>query len=420
MRLLWVLQDTTLRIVLALAAFAGVAIGLTIPFLTLTARDRGVSLTAIGIMASSYMVTQMLLQLPMGAFSDRVGRAIPIALGLTIEAVGVAGFVIADSAWAFILLRVIQGAGVAILYPAMRALIADITPADRRGQAYAGFGAAFSSGLLFGPLIGGTLATTVGVNPLFLSAAAVQLGVATSALAFLRGKGRPGQVAPAGEQVPFRALLVAPLIGAFILAFGSQFQMGLFSGIWSIYLADLGAGDMAIGMSFSAYSIAYLLVAPFGGRLADSGQRWRRILAANVALAAVIIAYGFMAAIPVILLFGLIEGAIGTVAQPALDAYLATAADPRVQGRVQGAFSTVGMAGAAISALLGATLYEHGRIWPFLTAGLVLVVLTLVAVPLIRQAERQAGSALRPAPDAPGGELVASVAGLPGEPKVEV
>lgn len=390
MRLPWVFQDTTLRVILGLAALAGMAVGLVIPFLTLTARDRGVSLTAIGIMASSYLVTQMFLQLPMGAFSDRVGRAIPIALGMLIEAIATAGFMFADSALSFILLRVLQGVGVAILFPAMRALVADITPIDRRGQAYAAFGAAFSSGMLFGPLIGGIVTQRLSVNALFLGAAGAEVVVAICGLLFLGAAGRPQVRTETDEKIPFRALLIGPLIGAFILSFTNQIVMGLFSGIWSIYLADRGANDFQIGLSFTTFSVAFLLAAPIGGRLADSGARWRLLLVANTAIAVIITSYGLIPAVMVLILLGLVEGAFATVSQPSLDAYLAAMADPRMQGRVQGAFTTVGMAGAAISALLGAVLYEIAHVVPFIVGGVLMVALTVFAVfRFVRPAELQ-------------------------------
>lgn len=405
----WALRNSTLRLILLLAAFAGVAVGLTIPFLTLTARDRGVSLAAIGVMAASYLVAQMFLQLPMGALSDRVGRAWPVTLGLSVEAVATAGFAFAGSAWVFILLRVIQGVGVAMLFPALRALISDVTPLDRRGQAYAGFRAAFSAGLLFGPLIGGVVAESIGVDTLFVTACLVEVVVAVGNMIFLRRDGGPKRPSEQGERVPFSVLLTRPLIGAFILSFAGQFQMGLFDGIWSIYLADLGASDLQIGISFATYSIAFLVLAPFGGRLADSGKRWRRLLVGNLLLGAVILSYGIIPWVVVILLVGCIEGALSTVTQPSLDAYLATVGDRRVMGRVQGMFASIGMTGAAISALLGSILYGVGRIMPFLAGGVVLWLLTLGAVRLIRETEERGA---RPA--MPGPNLSPTVPQLPG------
>ena len=95
--------------------------------------------------------------------------------------------------------------------------------------------------------------------------------------------------------------------------------------------------------------------------------------------------YGLAPWVPAILALGLCQGAVAAIAFPTLDAYLASRADPRIQGRIQGAFSSSMMAGAASSALGGSVLYKlapglpfvarRRRRWP---------VVTIVAVGLIR------------------------------------
>ena len=122
------------------------AFGLTIPFLTLTARDRGVSLDAIGVIAASFLLTQIVFQLPLGALSDRsVGRG-PLAAGIALFSLATVGFTQADTATAFILLRAVQGVAFALGLPAYRALVADVTAPDQRGRAYATLGMAYSGG----------------------------------------------------------------------------------------------------------------------------------------------------------------------------------------------------------------------------------------------------------------------------------
>src|SRR5215207_5065249 len=104
----WVLRHAVLRMLLVLVALWGLAFGLTMPFLTLTARDRGVSVGAIGVIAASFLLTQIVLQFPFGALSDRVGRIGPLAAGIALFSLATVGFVWADSAAAFIVLRAAQ------------------------------------------------------------------------------------------------------------------------------------------------------------------------------------------------------------------------------------------------------------------------------------------------------------------------
>jgi MFS transporter, DHA1 family, multidrug resistance protein len=387
MRLPWVLQDPLLRSLLFITTSAGLGIGLVIPFLTLTARDRGVSLSVIGIMASSYLVSQMLLQLPMGMLSDRIGRVVPISLGMLVIALATMGFAFADSGLAFVVLRVLQGFGVALLYPSFRALIADATPVNRRGQAYAAVAAAFSGGMLFGPTIGGLVVRLFDVNVLFFLAGVVEIAVSLAGFLLLRNAGKAGSTLQGDERVPYRELLNRPLFAALMLGFGGQFQMGLFIGIWAIYLDERGATDIQLGMAFSAVSVTFMAFAPLGGRLADRGEYWRLLLLSNLALGSIVAVYGFLPSPVLIIALALVEGLVLAIAHPALDAYLASVADPRVQGRVQGTFATIGMAGAAVSGFLSAALYAVTMYVPFVLSGVVLIVLTILATRIIRDIE---------------------------------
>ncbi len=382
-----IFRDKALKPVMLLAGFAGAAFGLTIPYLTLIARDRGISLRVIGVMAASYLIAQMFLQLPFGALSDRVGRTPLIALGFAIEGIATAGFTFADSALIFISLRIVQGVALAMIMPALRALIADVTPMERRGQAYAWLFAAFGGGLMLGPPIGGVLASPLGRNPVFLIAATANILLGIWTVFNLNAPPPAGHDASA-PKIPYAAMLTRPLIGAFLLGFGSRILEGMFTGIWSIYLDDLGASDFVIGITYSTFSLAFLLLTPIGGRLADTGKRWAKIFVGNLTMAVLIVSYGVVQWIPGILVIGLLEGAVSTIPMPALDAYLASVADPRIQGRVQGTFATIGTFGAASSALFGVWLYGLAQFLPFAVAGGILITLTLLAVPLVRAAEQ--------------------------------
>jgi MFS family permease len=326
----------------------------------------------------------------MGALSDRVGRVGPIVVGLMIEGTATIGFAYAEHAAAFILLRAAQGAGYAVLYPAFRALIADSTPMNRRGQAYAVAAAAFQSGLLLGPLAGGVVASEIDAGALFRVAGAFEFAVAALVLVILPREGVRARAESTAGRLPFSALLSRPLAGAFLLGFAGQFQIGLFSGFWSIYMNDLGASDLMLGISFSVFAIGFMLVAPFGGRLADRGERWRRLLLANLVYGAIMVLYGVIHSVPLILVIGFTEGIIVAIVQPAVDAYLASVADPRIQGRVQGAYAAIGMSGAAISALVGTVLYGIAPVVPFVTGGVVLVTLSVAGVVLVRETEQRA------------------------------
>jgi MFS family permease len=393
MHLPGLLRDDTLRVVYLLSALTGMGFGLAVPFLSLMARDRGISLGVIGIMASSYLITQMFLQLPFGSLADRFGRMPPIAVGLVLEGIATLGFVVAEHPAVFIGLRVLQGMSLALIMPAMRALVADLAPADRRGQAYAGLFASYMVGLLLGPPLSGLLVNFTGRETLFLIAGVFNLLLAAWTVLRLLPLSNQRTAQEDSGPAPWRDLLVRPLLGAYTLGLGGRVLEGMFVGVWSIYMEDIGASDFEIGLTFSTFAIAFMIAAPFGGRLADRRPRWPKLLVANLMVAGLITSYGFIELVPLILFIGLVEGAVATVSTPALDAYLAEHANPRIQGRVQGMHATVGTCGAAVTALVCPILYERAPELPFVACGAALTILVFLGVAIIRNVERSGTTA---------------------------
>ena len=197
--------------------------------------------------------------------------------------------------------------------------------------------------------------------------------------------------------MPLSALFVRPLIAAFLLAFAGHLQYGFFESIWGLYVADRGGSDLAIGLSFSTFAVANLALAPLGGRLADRGDYPRWLLVGFLGLAAVMAGYGLVPWVPAILVLGLCRGRRRRDRLPDPRRLPRREADPRVQGRIQGMFSSSMMAGAATSALGGSVLYKFAPGLPFVIGGAVLAVVTIVAVGLIRGTGQAARSVSVPA-----------------------
>ncbi|MEZ5452672.1 MAG: MFS transporter [Thiothrix sp.] len=106
---------------------------------------------AIGI----YGLSQAIFQIPLGIFSDRVGRKPVIIGGLLVFAAGSVIAALAHSMWLIIIGRAIQGMG-AVAGPTM-ALAADLTREENRTRIMAVIGMviglSFMGGMILGPII---------------------------------------------------------------------------------------------------------------------------------------------------------------------------------------------------------------------------------------------------------------------------
>ncbi len=115
----------------------------------------------VGIMIGSYALTQLLLQVPFGLLSDKMGRKTAMYIGLILFIIGsiVCGF--AGNIYILILGRFLQGSGA--IGAVGTAMISDMVKEEQRGHVMAFMGASialsFAASMVLGPLIGGYFGT---------------------------------------------------------------------------------------------------------------------------------------------------------------------------------------------------------------------------------------------------------------------
>lgn len=113
----------------------------------------GSDLTLVGIAIGAYGLTQAILQIPFGWWSDRFGRKPVVYVGLVIFAAGSFVAALAPNIHIIILGRVLQGAGA--ISAAVMAMTADLTREEQRAKAMA----------MIGSTIGGSFALSLIASP---------------------------------------------------------------------------------------------------------------------------------------------------------------------------------------------------------------------------------------------------------------
>jgi MFS family permease len=136
----------------------------------------GMDVARIGTLAAIYPATWGIAQLFTGAWSDRMGRKWLIAVGMWIQAMGIA-VVIASNAFAgFAIGQTLLGLGTAMVYPTLLASIGDVAHPSWRASSVGVYRLWRDLGYAVGAVIAGVVADALGIS----AAMAVVAGVTFS------------------------------------------------------------------------------------------------------------------------------------------------------------------------------------------------------------------------------------------------
>ena len=134
----------------------------------------GGNLTLVGIAIGAYGLTQAILQIPFGWWSDRIGRKPVIYMGLILFAVGSFIAAAAPSLYVVIVGRVLQGAGA--ISAAVLALASDLTREEHRTKSMAMIGSTIGVVFALSLVAAPWLNALIGVPGIFALTGVLALG----------------------------------------------------------------------------------------------------------------------------------------------------------------------------------------------------------------------------------------------------
>jgi MFS family permease len=176
----------------------------------------------LGLAMGAYGLTQAVLQIPFGRWSDRFGRKPLITIGLLLYAAGSLIGAMAHTVVALTLARAVQGSGA--VSASVTALVADLTRSEVRTRAMAFIGISIGLSFVLALVLAPLLDAAVGVSGIFV----IMLGLALVGLALLhfavpaepaRGGGDEGRQLSAMLEILARPELKPLYFGVFALHF---------------------------------------------------------------------------------------------------------------------------------------------------------------------------------------------------------
>jgi MFS family permease len=125
---------------------------------------QGLSLERISFLSALYPAVWGGMQLVTGGLSDRTGRKWMIALGMLVQAAGIALFVVGSGFAPWAVAAVLLGLGTAMVYPTLLAAVGDVAHPSWRASAVGVYRLWRDGGYAVGAVLAGTLADALGVR----------------------------------------------------------------------------------------------------------------------------------------------------------------------------------------------------------------------------------------------------------------
>lgn len=407
-----------------------VGFGIVIPILPYYVRSFGVGDIYIGLLAAVYSFMQFLAAPVLGRYSDAWGRRPVILLSLAGGTIawtvfGLAGeagdaFGVAIGVGVLFLSRALAGAMGGNI-AAAQAYVADVTTVERRAGAMGLIGASFSLGFIFGPAIGGFLASDpvvaagqhlpIPATPFSLPA----FGAAVMSLFGLVVAGfaleEPTRKRPIAERQTlvgqFRAALADPSLRGLVLSF---FLVSVaFAGIQVMFIPFVAdAPAYLYDASSAALLLTYLGVLGAINQGILVGRLSSRFGSARVAVAGSTILLVSLAAIPfapelgqmlpaiagpawltrelvaLLVVLGLLSLGNGLL-NPSLATLVSQNAAGETQGTAFGVTQGAGSLGRTVGPPVAAALYAAYYWSPFVAGAIVVLPAIALLVPMVRR-----------------------------------
>lgn len=256
---------------LMFAVFINIAgFSLILPLLPFYGSLFGAGAFEVALLFAAYSLGNVFGEIYWGRQSDRWGRRKVLVLTTAGAALTYIAFAFAPVLWLAIAIRVVNGFFGGTLSVA-QGFLADASPPEKRAKAMGMFGAAFSLGFVFGPVIGGLFAGA-GTSladfrlPILIAAGLCALTSVWSLLVLRDVRPPAGKAAPLpkySEGVSY--VLSSPLLlRLFAIAFvgiAAFSSMEAIYGLWSE--ANFGWSARDLGMTFIAIGLGGLFVQAF-------------------------------------------------------------------------------------------------------------------------------------------------------------
>jgi DHA1 family multidrug resistance protein-like MFS transporter len=354
----------------------------------------------VGLVQTSGSVTLAVFSPIWGRLADSYGRRIMFLRALFGGALTMTLMGLSSQVWQLVLFRGLGGIFTGTV-AAANVLVASSVPAEHRGSSLGLLQMAIMTGSALGPLTGGTLGDLFGYRVAFFATAALFLAGAAVVLLFVRERFRPPLASGRflSRLVPDLSVLTESreVFSLLLVMAAIQLAGSVVAPILPLFIQHLETGGEMIGsktgLVIGASAFAGAIAAGTIGKASDRFGYKRTLTTCVVAAALAYVPLVFVTATWQLMILRIAAGAFLGGTAPAVNALIASKADPAKQGAVFGLAHSMNAVGFATGPALGALVAAAWGFSPvFLTTAVILGAAAVMTSAVVRPVRGAAGS----------------------------
>ncbi len=314
-------------------------------FLPIFASDLDPSGALVGFAVAAWFLPSIFMELPLGVFSDSLGKRKLLVGGLALAAGGAFLCSVVDSIYILIIGRVFWGLGSGLFFLSSTALVLDLFEPSIRGRSLGTLQGIENIGHFMGAPVGGFMAGIMGYRSVFFLA--LVLTLCSFSVAFtskgLRQKGTEMSGGPKSSvREVFSSLWSWGLTVIYIIAFSRLLIMrGVMGTVFPLYLnRQLGISVGLIGVVVSLRTAGHVIAVVTAGYLSDVSGRKLMIVAGILMQGGCLYLYTLLSSFDLLLLVGFFEGLGEGMVLSSLIVLLSEIAPARLRGGAIGMYRT--------------------------------------------------------------------------------
>ncbi|TLU98331.1 MFS transporter [Dyadobacter luticola] len=292
-----------------------------------------------------------------GRLTDRIGRVPVMAFGSLVCFVCGMLYPVFTTVMPFLLLRLVHGFSTGFKPTGTAAYVADIVPAERRGEAMGIHGMCMGLGSAFGPAVGSMISLSFSLNALFYTSSIFAL---LSIVILLNMKETLAEKQPLSLkafQITWRDVFEPDVFSPALITFLCYFGFGAVSTLTPDFSEYLGLQNR--GYYFMVFTLFSILVRLFAGKISDRHGRMPVTIVGCAILIVAMVITGLAHSVFIFLTGAAFFGMAMGILSPVLSAWTVDLSGDHNRGRAIATMYICLEASIGLGAFLSAALFVN-------------------------------------------------------------